>query len=146
MTVASPCKESWEAMSGDARTRFCGRCRLNVYNLSDMTLDEVEDLVRRAEGRLCVRFFRRADGTVLTRDCPVGWRRRLVRRLAAAAGILAGVFAILFVAAADTSTWSPEAVVQWFEDLWRPGGGGMVMGEAPLPPGPVPPPPVPSGF
>ena len=27
-----------------------------------------------AEGRICVRYFKRADGTVLTRDCPVGWK------------------------------------------------------------------------
>ena len=35
--VASACPESWEGMTGDDRTRFCGRCRMNVYNLSGMT-------------------------------------------------------------------------------------------------------------
>ena len=37
-----------------------------------MTGEEVEDLIRRTEGRLCVRFYRRKDGTILTRNCPVG--------------------------------------------------------------------------
>jgi hypothetical protein len=40
---------------------------------------EAERLVVEKEGRLCVRFHRRADGTVLTRDCPVGLRRWLAR-------------------------------------------------------------------
>ena len=89
--VASPCPASWEAMKGDKRVRFCGECRLNVYNLSEMGREEAEEFVRRREGRMCVRFFRRQDGTVLTRDCPVGvraLRQRLVRAVAGICGIL----------------------------------------------------------
>ncbi len=78
--IASPCTADWEGMVGDARRRFCGQCELNVYNLSDMTRREAEDLITRTEGRLCVRFYRRADGTILTKDCPVGLRA-LKRRL-----------------------------------------------------------------
>ena len=59
-------------MYGDDRRRFCSQCKLNVYNLSGMTRDEAEQLVMNSEGRLCVRFFRRKDGTVLTQDCPAG--------------------------------------------------------------------------
>lgn len=72
--VASPCSQDWEAMIGTERKRYCGECRLNVYNLSGMTRVEAENLIADAEGRLCVRFFKRADGTVLTKDCPVGWK------------------------------------------------------------------------
>ena len=39
-----------------------------------MSRTEAENLLTNSEGRLCVRFFRRADGTILTQDCPVGWR------------------------------------------------------------------------
>ena len=46
----------------------------NVYNLSDMTEEEALKLVEEREGRLCVRFYQREDGTVLTSDCPVGSR------------------------------------------------------------------------
>ncbi len=72
--VASPCSANWEEMYGDARQRHCGDCKMNVYNLSEMTKQEAENLVMNAEGRLCARFYRRADGTILTKDCPVGWK------------------------------------------------------------------------
>jgi hypothetical protein len=74
LKVASPCTESWASMVGDGRQRFCARCQLNVYNLSEMTRAEAEAFVAKAEGHRCVRFYRRQDGTVLTRDCPVGLR------------------------------------------------------------------------
>ena len=75
--VAAPCKESWADMQGDARVRHCLRCDQNVYNLSDMTRDEAESLIRAKEGKLCVRFFRRKqDGTILVKDCKVGVQRR----------------------------------------------------------------------
>lgn len=72
MRVASPCRASWEQMEGTPRVRFCQECALNVYNLSAMTAQEAEHLVLKKEGRLCVRFYQREDGTVLTRDCPRG--------------------------------------------------------------------------
>lgn len=100
--VATPCQMSWDEMSGDERTRHCSQCQLNVYNLSDMTRDEAERLVANGEGRTCVRFFRRKDGTVLTRDCPVGLRairRRLVRALAATAALVVGMFSASIVTA-----------------------------------------------
>ncbi|MBK9437993.1 MAG: hypothetical protein IPN51_08400 [Chloracidobacterium sp.] len=73
--IASPCSADWNGMYGDERKRFCGECKLNVYNLSGMTKNEAERLVTNAEGRLCVRFYQRADGSVITADCPVGWAR-----------------------------------------------------------------------
>lgn len=73
--VASPCAQNWDEMAGDERARFCGECKLHVYNLSGMSRREAENLIFESEGnRLCVKFFRRADGTILTMDCPVGWR------------------------------------------------------------------------
>ena len=72
--VAAPCKVDWGEMLGDDRVRFCGQCSLNVYNLSGMTRADAEDLIARTEGRLCVRFYRRFDGSIITKDCPVGLR------------------------------------------------------------------------
>jgi hypothetical protein len=96
--VAAPCEEGWDEMRGDERVRFCARCSLNVFNLSAMTRREAERLVLNAEGRLCVRFYRRRDGTMLTQNCPVGLiklKRRISRAAnavaAAAACFLAGV-------------------------------------------------------
>lgn len=84
--VASPCSEAWEKMSGDERARFCAACSLTVYNLSAMSRADAEALILKKEGRLCVRFYRRADGTILTADCPVGLAavRRRVALYAAA--------------------------------------------------------------
>jgi hypothetical protein len=80
--VASPCSADWDemrAVDGD-RVRFCAGCRKRVYNLSALGQAEAEGLLRAHEGHLCVRYFRRADGTILTTDCPVGLRaaRQLV--------------------------------------------------------------------
>ena len=72
--IASPCTASWDAMRGDERVRFCDHCRLHVYNLSEMKAEDAAALVERTEGRLCVRFYQRRDGTMLTRDCPIGLR------------------------------------------------------------------------
>ena len=97
--IASPCKSDWNQMYGDERRRFCAECKLNVYNLSGMTRDEAEQLVMNSEGRLCVRFFRREDGTILTQDCPVGWKavkRRASRVVVAVSSIVLGFFAGVF--------------------------------------------------
>src|SRR5260370_815375 len=72
--LAFPCTAAWSEMEGDDKFRFCKQCRKHVYNLSAMSRLEAEALVEKTEGRMCVRFYRRADGTVLTDDCPVGLR------------------------------------------------------------------------
>jgi hypothetical protein len=97
--VASPCPADWNEMLGDGRKRFCSQCSLNVYNLSGMTRDEAENLLLTSEGRVCVRFYRRADGTVLTKDCPVGWqavKRRVSRTATAFVSLCAGIFTGIF--------------------------------------------------
>jgi hypothetical protein len=77
LKIATPCPASWDDMEGDDRVRFCDECELNVYNLSAMTEDAARKLVEERERRLCVRFYQREDGTVLTSDCPVGAGRPL---------------------------------------------------------------------
>lgn len=93
--IASPCSQDWDSMVGGDRRRYCGECRMNVYNLSGMTRSEAEDLLLNAEGRLCVRYYRRADGTVLTKDCPVGWAN-VKKRAAAFATAFASLFFTFF--------------------------------------------------
>ena len=95
--IRRPCSVPWETMAGDDRVRFCDHCRLKVFNLSALTRPEAENLVGRAEGRLCVQFYRRADGTVLTADCSL--RERVTRRVSAfvsAALALLGIGSSLF--------------------------------------------------
>ncbi|HEU4732189.1 MAG TPA: hypothetical protein VFT22_30045 [Kofleriaceae bacterium] len=95
--VASPCSADWNAMIGDDRTRYCGDCKKHVYNLSGMTRDEAEALVTERNGDLCVRYFQRADGTILLADCTIGASRRRRRRWVAA-----GAAALLASGAAAT--------------------------------------------
>ena len=103
--VSAPCRADWDAMIGDERTRFCHHCERNVYNLSGMSKREAEALVTNAEGRLCVRFYRRADGTILTDNCPVGLRavrQRVARVLRATVSAALGFFAGLGLAPAPS--------------------------------------------
>jgi hypothetical protein len=98
ISVASPCKQRWEEMKGDDNVRFCGVCSKNVYQLDNLSVDEVRDLVIAKEGKMCWRFFVRRDGTVLTRDCPVGLRRvrqRMVAAIAMAAALVMSSAALL---------------------------------------------------
>jgi hypothetical protein len=87
-------------MVGDERVRHCSECNLNVYNLSAMTQRQVQELIAGSRGkRLCARFYRRADGTVLTQDCPWSFQAlaRKVSRLAAA--VLTAIMGVTFVMA-----------------------------------------------
>jgi hypothetical protein len=95
IAIATPCHVPWEDMRGEGRARFCGACKLHVYDIAAMTRAEAEALIRGAEGRLCLQLFRRADGTVLTRDCPRGLREAARRRLRAAAARVAAVVALV---------------------------------------------------
>jgi hypothetical protein len=92
--IASPCTADWESMVGDDRARHCADCQLNVYNISEMTRDEALAFLAQREGRTCVRMYRRADGTVITRDCPVGLaavRAKVVRMVLATVGLVVAI-------------------------------------------------------
>lgn len=102
MRVASPCGVSWETMEGEGRVRFCRLCSLNVYDISGMTRAEAEALVLKTEGRLCARLTRRADGTVLTKDCPVGLRAMRVRAARAAGAAFAALLSFFTLASGQT--------------------------------------------
>ena len=119
--IASPCRSDWDSMYGDDRRRFCAECKLNVYNLSGMTRDEAEQLVLNSEGRLCVRFFRRKDGTILTQDCPVGWKavkKRVSRVAVAMTSMIIGFFTGVFSLRAVDGSISLIPI----EDVEQPGG------------------------
>lgn len=94
--MASPCTADWRFMLGNDLVRFCGQCNKNVYNLSAMKRTDAEDLIRRMEGPLCARYYRRSDGTILTADCPVGLRafkQRVSRIKTAIFAVLISFFA-----------------------------------------------------
>ena len=113
--IASPCAANWDEMYGNEQKRFCGDCKLNVYNLSGMSKSAAENLLMETEGRLCVRYYKRADGTILTADCPVGWEM-VKRRLSVCTtaifslviSLLTGLFFVsLFSKQTKTGAWLP---------------------------------------
>src|SRR5438105_3710888 len=91
LRIESPCDVPWDGMQGDDRVRLCGQCELKVYNIRAMTNAEARELIRSTEGRVCAQLYRRPDGTVITRECPLG--RRMRRGAARAVWAIGGVAA-----------------------------------------------------
>ena len=124
--VAAPCSADWDSMFGTERVRLCEQCHLNVYNLSEMSRVEADRLINQAEGRLCVRFYRRRDGSIITQNCPVGLRaikRRLSRVATAGASFVLSLMAgVGFYRFADqlVSLRSHDMGSIAFEDGTRP--------------------------
>lgn len=133
---------AWEEMRGGDRVRYCKKCELNVFNISALTREEALDLISEFEGRLCGRIYRRLDGTVITRDCPIGMRGQ--RPIPVPVKIAAMVLVLLIpvmtmIVNRDfrrfVSRYVPEPVAEWIEP-----GPSVTLGK--LSP-PDPPPPVP---
>jgi hypothetical protein len=117
VSIAAPCPADWNQMPGTDQVRHCGQCNKNVYNLSAMTRREAEALLREQEGQLCARLYRRADGTILTENCPAGLRAigRRVSRVAGAA--MSAVAALSSAPAAQFPMFSiPSAVAGVVQD------------------------------
>lgn len=138
--IASPCSVPWSSMEGDDRRRHCRQCDRAVYDLSSLSRDEAEALVgaRAATGeRLCVSFFVRQDGTVLTADCPVGLaavRRRLAwiaASLGALLALVAGVVGLrqLSGGRGGGGGWFSPPATRIAGEMWVP---------TPTPPRPAP--------
>lgn len=107
IAITSPCHKTWKDMTGDDRVRFCDLCALNVYNLSEMTRAQAEALIGQNEGRVCLKLFRKLDGTILTRDCPIGVQivERARRRLKIVAAAVVGFFNFLPAVAQGQKDW-----------------------------------------
>jgi Carboxypeptidase regulatory-like domain len=81
-------------MFGNDRVRHCQQCNLDVYNFSELTSREINQITATRTGKLCARFYQRADGTMLTENCPVGFRAAVLRGSRIAAAVLAAVVSI----------------------------------------------------
>jgi hypothetical protein len=136
LRVASPCAADWSRMTGDDRARHCDDCNKTVYNLSGMTRDEAHALLRE-RGDLCARFYRRADGTILTADCTVGVSRRRRRRIVVAGAAVAVAGALLATRRGDDDHGAAHVEVSSPEEL-APLSERVEQREAPPPPPPAP--------
>lgn len=114
--IASPCPARWEDMRGDDKVRHCDLCNLNVHNLSNMDTDEVAALLARVgHERVCAGMWKRADGTIITQNCPVGLAKARAR-VARAAGRIAAALGLVIGAAAATAGLDHNG--RWAEWGW----------------------------
>lgn len=139
MKVAAPCHEDWNAMRGNDEVRFCSHCAKDVHNLSQMTRAEAETLIRKSNGRLCVRYVRRADASVVTLP-PQSSSKRFndssssARASRLAAGAFTAALAVTSPLAAQTSsspappTVNVEAAVNQIAKPQIGTGSAMIAG------------------
>lgn len=119
-------------MVGSDRVRFCSQCQLNVFNLSAMSRDQAEALLVGTEGRLCVRFYRRRDGSILTQDCPVGLRKLKQRASRIRRAFVSALFGFLAGAGGSTALNRMDLVPSPGGN-WGPTQGVMVAPESKRP-------------
>ncbi len=125
--IAKPCNSNWDLMAGDGRKRHCSNCSKDVYNVQGLARAEALALITAGEGAVCMRLYRRPDGTILTADCG-GARAAVGRsRLKVVAAAAAAVLSVVGLGAWATAADEPE-------NCQLPGPGlEMVMGEVAMP-------------
>src|SRR2546423_2499995 len=101
VNIAAPCPADWDEMRGNERVRFCQHCNLNVNILSAMTRPLAEKIVRRAHGRICVRYYHRPDGALLTAESLVQIQASVRRVSRLAAGAFSAALSLCATAAAQ---------------------------------------------
>jgi hypothetical protein len=146
LRIAKPCPADWDDMAGDDRTRHCATCDLDVHDLSALSRTDAEAFIRgRAGQRTCIQLWRRADGRVLTSDCPAGVRAAFRRVAWAASALLAAGFAAAAMLAPRNVSGVPQiAPVKQFHEFVQSHFGGpsvpaiAVKGDVciPVPPSP----------
>jgi hypothetical protein len=82
---ASPCAARGDApLIGSGRERYCWRCGRDVYDIASLSPQDARAVLGLGGAAPPPRLYVRDDGSVMTADCPVGMRRRRVRRWLAA--------------------------------------------------------------
>lgn len=109
LQISDPCPLPWDALRGNDRVKYCGTCDKNVYDLSQMRADEAEALLESHGESLCVQYYARADGTVVTADCTPSRlavaRQKARRAMLGAGAMLAGLLAFTVGLAALLLGW-----------------------------------------
>jgi len=81
--ILEPCSEAWDSLLGDERVRHCERCTKHVHNLSELTEDEIVDVVSREH--VCISLQIDAGGALVSADSKRSPAGRASRVLIAAA-------------------------------------------------------------
>src|SRR4030095_16745061 len=77
--ITSPCTANWDEMKGTEQIRYCSECDKYVYNFSEMTRREAEELLIAREDQMSARLSRDQKCQTLTGESlpPVrllGWK------------------------------------------------------------------------
>jgi len=59
LTIDTPCTEDWNEMLGTDKVRFCSHCELSVHDFAQLTAKQAQRIIRKSNGRLCVRYVQR---------------------------------------------------------------------------------------
>lgn len=138
LTIPVACTVPWDSMLGDDRTRFCGQCKQNVHDVSELTRAEALRLVSAGPDVPCLRLFRRPDGRVMTADCATK-RERVWRWLHRRAPWAAAVFGLVAFTQCDRffcTAGVPDYEVRLHSDeaLQSVVGAAAVVGSKPVAP------------
>src|SRR4029079_18148159 len=121
-----------------------------VYNISELTQDQAESLIEEHEGKMCLRYFQRFEGTTMTKDCAVGWaafKKRTLLIGGAAAAIVISVFSFLtlgaFAATLAANGVRVRSPIQVIDEMLFPRAVAGGICAPPAPPAPPNPPVVP---
>ncbi len=115
--VSSPCSEDWDKMQGNEKVRFCSHCAHSVNNISEMSQKEAMRLVRKSDGRICIRYIQHPKT-----NAPVFADKlyQISRRAGLAAGVLGASLAVSSVAYAQGNiTFSKNSEVKTETDQNR---------------------------
>lgn len=102
--IKEPCDSDWDSMIGNDQVRFCEHCALTVHDLSQMTRKRARRLIAKSNGRICVRYTRRPNGSLVTRAVP----QKLFRIGRRASRIAAGAFSASLSLSSVVANPSPE--------------------------------------
>ncbi len=81
LPIPEPCHADWEAMEPRERARFCRECGIEVTDVTAHTEAEARAFAARPrEGRVCVSYVVRRDGSIRLADTPDVPARSLIRR------------------------------------------------------------------
>lgn len=93
--IPKPCSADWDAMTPQARSRFCAECSTRVHDLSSMTEKEAEGFLHDNADNdgLCVSYLEDGRGGIVFAQPKIVPARSLLRRIPVAAGFAAAMAA-----------------------------------------------------
>ncbi|MER3327930.1 MAG: hypothetical protein RIF34_00010 [Candidatus Kapaibacterium sp.] len=55
LTLNKPCDEKWENMTPNERGSFCASCSKNVIDFTQMSQQEISEIMKKSDGNICAR-------------------------------------------------------------------------------------------